>query len=375
MRVLHIGKYYPPVFGGIENVNFELVEGLNDVGVKCDVLCSSDTNVSTLDLSRGYKVYRERSLFKIASVPLSLGIIIKLRKIVDEYDVISVHLPNPLACLSLFFVKPHHKIVLHWHSDIIKQKKLLKLFSPIQRFAIRRSDLVLGATRAHIEQSDCSALFTNKSQILPYIFDVGKFTSHVDVNLLKELQQKYLGKKVVFSLGRLVYYKGFEDLIIAAKSLPEDIIILIAGVGELQKNLSDLIQEHDLSQKVKLIGAIPHTQLSSYYKFCDVFCLPSVHRSEMFGIVQLEAMAFGKPVISTNLQRSGVPLVNIDGKTGITVKPSSPVNLANALVEVLTDENKYNYFSKNALEHVKCFDKSFVINKLLKMYNELMEKS
>nr|EID9259045.1 glycosyltransferase [Escherichia coli] len=102
----------------------------------------------------------------------------------------------------------------------------------------------------------------------------------------------YKGKKIIFSLGRLVYYKGFEYLVESAKFLPDDYIILIGGNGEEKQKLLELIQRYKLEDKVKLLGFIRHEELSSYFAASNVFCLPSIEKSEAFGVVQLEAFLF-----------------------------------------------------------------------------------
>ncbi|XNS85171.1 glycosyltransferase [Vibrio cyclitrophicus] len=368
MKILHLGKYYPPVFGGVENVNCELVEGLLDKGVETDVLCFNTNNKSIVEKSSGGLIYREASLFKLFSMSISFMYVYRFLKIRKKYDIISVHCPNPIAFFALLFSTSNNKIVLHWHSDIIKQEKLLKVFSPIQKIIINKADIVLGATLEHIKGSDCYPLFKDKWDILTYSFSPSGFVSDVNLNLYENVKSELKNKKIIFSLGRFVYYKGFDCLIKSAMHLPDDYIILIAGKGELCSEYRALISKFGLESKVKLLGALPYPDIKSYYKVCDVFCLPSTHRSEMFGIVQLEAMAFGKPVVATNIPRSGVPYVNINGVTGVNVDVNDRISLANALIDICDNKVISSDIDENIKSTLTKYDRSEVINKLIKIY-------
>ena len=345
MRILHIGKFYPPYFGGIEKVNYDIVEGLNMNGVQTDVLCSNHNKGNAFS-EIPYKTYRSHTFKVIASTPLSCSLITTLRKIQDNYDIIHVHLPNPMANLAIFLTQPKAKIILHWHSDIIKQKSLLILYSPLQSWLLKRADKI------GIDSQELS----------------------IDRNTLNVLKNKYQGNKIVFSLGRLVYYKGFEYLIDAARFLPNDIIILIAGIGELKEKLQDQIFNHNLQNKVKLLGKIPFEELGAYYELCDIFCLPSTERSEAFGVVQIEAMAFEKPIISTSIKGSGVDWVNLNNISGIIVPPKNSKKLAEAITELLTNENKYQQLSIGAKKRYEdVFTKDKMVDSFKSLYLEILE--
>ena len=353
MRILHIGKFYPPYFGGIEKVNYDIVEGLNMNGVQTDVLCSNHFKV-------------------IASTPLSCSLITTLRKIQDNYDIIHVHLPNPMANLAIFLTQPKAKIILHWHSDIIKQKSLLILYSPLQSWLLKRADKIVITTPTYLEESNTLKKYKNKITCIPIGIDSQELS--IDRNTLNVLKNKYQGNKIVFSLGRLVYYKGFEYLIDAARFLPNDIIILIAGIGELKEKLQDQIFNHNLQNKVKLLGKIPFEELGAYYELCDIFCLPSTERSEAFGVVQIEAMAFEKPIISTSIKGSGVDWVNLNNISGIIVPPKNSKKLAEAITELLTNENKYQQLSIGAKKRYEdVFTKDKMVDSFKSLYLEILE--
>ncbi|WP_454985460.1 glycosyltransferase [Capnocytophaga gingivalis] len=371
MKILHIGKYYPPYFGGIEKVNYDIVEGLNMNGVQTDVLCSNHNKGNAFS-EVPYKTYRTHTLKFIASTPLSYSIITTLKKIQDNYDIIHVHLPNPMANLAIFITRPKAKIILHWHSDIINQKNLLKLYSPLQAWLLKRANKIVITTPTYLEGSDTLKKYKNKIVCIPIGIDNKEL--FIDQNTLNNLKNKYKGYKIIFSLGRLVYYKGFEYLIEAARSLPNDIIILIAGIGELKEKLQQQISKHNLQDRVKLLGKIPFKELGAYYQLCDIFCLPSTERSEAFGVVQIEAMAFGKPIISTSIKGSGVDWVNLNDVSGIIVPPKDTNKLAEAVTALLTDEEKYQWLSIGAKKrYEEEFTKDKMVNSFKNLYLEILE--
>ncbi|MCK5677671.1 MAG: glycosyltransferase, partial [Flavobacteriaceae bacterium] len=275
MKILQLGKFYPPVFGGIQNVMYEFATGLNDENIHCDVLCSNTENKYIITHYDTYKVFRTKSYGVHFSTSISPQMITILKSIQDDYDIISIHFPDPMAALALFISKPKCKVVLHWHSDVIKQKYLLKLFEPLQNWVINRADLIIGATETHIKESNQANLMIDKSLILPYPFDSNALKKCINLDLLHHLKTTYKNKKIIFAMGRLIYYKGFKYLVEAAKHLNDEYIILIGGEGELKKDLEEKIFTNHLESKIKLIGFIPHSELGTYYELCDIFCLPS----------------------------------------------------------------------------------------------------
>lgn len=344
MKILQLGKFYPPDMGGIETAIYNITEELNKRGIVCDVLCSNSESKYTEDVLKGYKVYRTKSYGKVASTSITPQIIFKLREIVNRYDIIHIHHPDPMTNLALFLVNPKkQKVILHWHSDIIRQKFLLKFYLPLQNWLLNRADAIIGTTNEYIAGSNYLPKYKHKCVSIP--LGIRKFDH--DINIVNQLRERYRGKKVIFALGRFVYYKGFEYLIQSANYIDEDMVLIIGGDGPLKSKYLKMVKKYNLGEKVYFIGNIPQEILGSYYEFCDIFCLPSINKSEAFGLVQLEAMSFRKPVVATNISGSGVNWVNQDGITGLNVKPKKPEELANAFKHILKNEKLY-IFSQNA---------------------------
>ena len=371
MKILHIGKYYPPYWGGIEKVNFDLVESLNEQGYHTDVLCFNNTKNTVVEDNKGYKIYRSSIITSAFSSPLSFSIFRQLRKIFSQYDIIHLHTPNPMGAIALQSTPFKGKIIVHWHSDIIKQKKLKKIYAPFQTMLLKRADKIIVTTPNYLEGSEALSPYKNKCEVIPIGISNSDFVSNE--RLREELKSNYQNKKIIFSIGRLIYYKGFEYLIEAAKLLPDDHIVLIGGTGVLSKKLEQKIKLNNLEQKVKLLGNIPFDQLGEYYRRADIYCLPSTERSEAFGVVLIEAMSFGCPIVATNIKGSGVPWVSEDQITGITVPPKDSHALADAIKTITNNTELAKKYSINSKKKYKSvFEKGVMAKKTIQLYKTLI---
>ena len=369
MKILHIGKYYPPYFGGIEKVNFDLVEGLNEAGVETDVICFNDKYVTLVE-KQDYYIFRMSRITEKFSVPFSISYYIKLLYIVNNYDIVHLHLPNPSAAIFLLFANFKGKIILHWHSDIIKQKFFKKLYLPFDIFLKRKAKAIIVTSKNYLENSKDLLKYKEKCKVIPLGIDNSEFFS--DNSFFEELKNEYKGKKIIFSLGRLTYYKGFDYLIDAAKELKDDTLILLGGTGELYSELKNQISNEDLQNKIRLLGKISFNHLESYFKLASVFCLPSVHKSEAFGVVLIEAMSLGCPQVVFNIKGSGVPWVVENNKTGLVVNSIDSKLLANKLNLLISDDYLIEEFSSQSIKRYNSlFRKQGMISKTIELYNKI----
>ncbi len=368
MRILQFGKFYPPDYGGIQSAMYDITEELNNRGIGCDVLCSNTKRRYKEEEISGYRVYRTRTLGIVASTSISPQMVLKLKQISQNYDIIHIHQPDPMANLALFLDNPKkQKIVLHWHSDIIKQKFLSKLFGPFIFWLLNRADVIIATSPPYIDSSPFLSKYKDKTEVVPRGIRPLKY----DYEKVQKIKNQYLGKKIIFSLGRFVYYKGIEYLVKSAEFLDNNCVILIGGSGPDDEKLRNLAKNY--GDKVCFLGVIPQDDLGSYYKACDVFCLPSVERSEAFGLVMVEAMSFSKPIVATKIYGSGVSWVNQDMVTGLNVEPNNPKQLANALAYILNNDEVYRKFSENAYQRFyKEFRIEREIDRLVEIYNRLL---
>lgn len=368
MKILQLGKFYP-VRGGVEKVMYDLTVGLSEYGIDCDMLCAASEGGSCQEaINSRATLFRCRSWMKACATMIAPSMIFALRSKCRDYDIVHVHHPDPMACLALYLSGYKGKVVLHWHSDIQKQRLLLQLYRPLQEWLLHRADLVVGTTPVYLAESPCLKQVQAKARCLP----IGVEPVVPQADEVKKIRSRYPGKKIVFSLGRLVAYKGYGNLVEAARYLDDDYVVLIGGEGALRWRLEVEIETWGVEAKVKLLGRIPDEELPAYYGACTLFCLPSVQKTEAFGIVQVEAMSCGKPVVATRIPGSGVAWVNEEGVSGLNVPPGDPQALAAAIREVTRDEETYQRFSRDAQARYRSlFTRQRMIGRCLGYYKEL----
>jgi glycosyltransferase involved in cell wall biosynthesis len=306
---------------------------------------------------------------RLNSTPFSYDYIKIFKEIVNDYDIIHVHSPNPLAeILSLFTNK---KTIIHWHSDIVKQKITYLFYKPIQKRVLDKANKIIVTSPQYMNNSKQLADYKDKSVVIPLGLDPKRLEIKTeDIGDYEKIKNMINRKKFVLSIGRLVMHKDFDNLIEASKYLIDDIVVIIVGGGPLFKELSKKIQSNNLSKKIFLLGRLDISSVPIFLKNCKIFCLPSIFES--FGLVLVEALYFGKPLVTTNVVGSGMNFVNINGETGLVVPPRNPKMLAEAINKILSDENLYQKFSENAFRRFKNFEIDSVTDKMIKLYNEVL---
>ena len=361
-RCLQLTKFYPPINGGIETAVRDIADGLTAHHWQVEVLCANVCRETVVEDGH-IPVARIASWGQVASTSMTPSLIPWLRRRQREQQVVHVHLPNPMANLALWLTRPEAKLVVHWHSDIVKQKNLLKIYAPLQDWLLRRADAIIATSPPYAETSPWLQAYQEKVHFVPLcVRDVSK---QGDLAMRREradaLRAEYPGKRIVFALGRMTYYKGFDVLIDAAASLGDNAVVLIGGSGELLGAMRDKVAALGLSERIHLLGRIKDADLPAYYEACDLFCLPSLMRSEAFGLVMLEAMSFGRPVVATNIVGSGVPWVNVHGETGLNVQPGDPAMLAAAIRQILDNPDLARQLGKGGRRR---YEAHFTIEKM-----------
>lgn len=359
MKILQLGKFYP-IRGGVEKVMFDLMTGLSERGVDCDMICAVEGKSETVAINEHANLICCHALVKAAATMISPAMIFRLRKICHNYDIIHVHHPDPMACLALFLSGYKGRVVLHWHSDILKQKFLLKLYKPLQSWLIKRAELIVGTTPLYLQESPYLQCVQDKTLCIPIGIEPHKECGEPNVGAA--IRNRWPDKKIIFSLGRLVSYKGYEHLIEAARFLDEKFVILIGGSGPLKGQLQALIDRLGLDERVKLLGYLSEPELPAYYEACDLFCLSSVFKTEAFGIVQIEAMSYGKPVVATTIEGSGVHWVNAEGESGLNAKCGDARALSEAIRAITVHPLVYERYAAGARSR---FEKMFTLDKMI----------
>jgi glycosyltransferase involved in cell wall biosynthesis len=372
MKVLQVSKFYPPVMGGIESVAWELTEGLNRAGVATDVLCANQCPSGAEDMAAsGYRVKRAASFGMLLSTSIAPSMAWHLRRMSEGCDVVHLHMPDPMAAVAYWLARPRGKLVVHWHSDVIRQRWALKLYEPLQTWILRRADAVIATSEAYAAASLPLQPWRHKVAVVPIgISDDAACADPAKVEAVRRLAH---GRRIVFALGRMTYYKGFDVLIDAAAGLADDCAVLIGGDGELLEHYRHLVRRRGLSGRVQLLGHIHDDDLPSLFQACDVFCMPSTVRAEAYGVAMVEAMVMGKPIVASDIAGSGVPWVNVHGTTGLNVPVRDGTALASALSMLLHDKPLLDCYGAAARErYLREFGAERMTQRTLDLYRRLL---
>lgn len=368
IKILEINKAYHPHTGGIETLVKQYSEELGnykDIEIKT-LVCRDGRGKTHSENVNGVRLTRAGSFGTYFSCPLSLSFLRLFQKMSRNADIVHIHVPFPLADLALLLSEYRGKVIVSWHSDVVKQKRLLMLYKPLMKYLLNRADCILVATEGHINGSAFLPEYRQKCRILPYGITP---ENYLNINKNPFLTEKATNPDSVkiFFTGRLVYYKGVDILVNAFRKVKNNCELFIAGTGILEDELKEKVRKYGLNDRVHFLEFLPEEQLKQAYADCDIFVLPSVERSEAFGIVQLEAMIYGKPVINTSLP-SGVPYVSIHGKTGITVQPKNSRQLAEAINILAKNKKLREKLGKNARKRVlENFNEKNIIHNLYKI--------
>lgn len=377
IRVLQVNKFYYPVTGGIERLVKQYSEELSQFeDIEVEVLaCREERGKTQIETINGVKVSRMSSWGTYFSCPLSFSFIREFRRKARIADVIEIHVPFPLADFALSFTRIRGRVLVHWHSDIVKQEKVMFLLKPFMKRLLNRADTIITATEGHIKGSKYLPPYATKCRVIPY----GLEPSDYNPEDIRADYRNYLGSKLnhtasrkALFVGRLVYYKGVEVLIEAFRNV-SDTELFIIGTGPLSDELKNKSKTLGLEDRIHFLDYVSDEELKAAYNDCDFFVLPSIQRSEAFALVQTEAMIYGKPVINTRLD-SGVPYVSLDKETGITVEPNNPEELSRAINTLAQDDNLRQKYGEAARRRVlEVFNERKVIKQLYTLISDNKE--
>lgn len=353
MRVLHVGKFWPPYPGGIESASRELCAALVAEGVEVDVLAHGSPpswRVRTLE-DQGIAVHLAACPAQLAYAPLSPGFPLLLGRLIRERrpEILHLHLPNPSAFWVLAVATARRlPLVLHWHADVplAEVPRAVRLFYGLYRHPeqalLRRAARIICTSPDYRDGSPVLAPWLDKTRVIP----LGVAPVPAPAASEREAAAAlWRGSGLrVLAVGRLSHYKGFDVLIEALAEVPEARLLLV-GAGECGAALQRQVRERGLEGRVHLAGALSDALRDGAYAAADVFCLPSIARSEAFGVVLLEAMRAGLPVIATRVPGAGMNHVLDGGEAGVLVPPGDVAALAAALRELAADPARRQRFA------------------------------
>lgn len=375
VRVLQVSKLYYPWIGGVEKAVKDLSEALVAFcGCSVTVLCCSHRGFGTSERKNGVEIARCMSIGMVLGMPISLTFPFKLCGLAGRYDIVHLHMPFPTAAAAAALCPQavgRARLVVHYHSDIVRQRALRWAYAPFLTRLLERADRIIVASPTLLRSRDIQR-FHAKSSVIPFPIDLQKYAAlqQGPVYTVRDRWGIPPGHKIVLFVGRFVYYKGLEYLLQAMHRV--DAVLLLVGTGPLERWMRRYATRTGVDHKVRFAGAVADEELPAYYASADVFVLPSVEPTEAFGIVQLEAMACGLPVVNTQLT-TGVPWVSVHGETGFTVRPRDSAALAEAVNTILRDEDLAARFSLNARSRVKMFDRRTVVDQVYALYQEILK--
>lgn len=372
MRVTMVNKYYPPHLGGIEFHMRDLATALVGRGVDVRAIVSNEDNAVASETIDGVRIIRMARSFHYASTPVVPGMALALRKESAREgapDLFHLHFPYPWGEVAWLRAKVSQPTVLAYHSDIVRQKALLAAYSPILDRVLDRVDVILASSPNMVEHSPFLSRHAEKCRVIPYGIHVERYADTPELLARAAELREGHSRPIVLFVGRLVYYKGPEVLVRAMAGVDADLVVI--GRGPLKRELQAIAESHGITSRVTFLDPVDDDELAAWYHAADVFCLPSVARSEAYGLVQLEAHASGTPTVSTTLTTS-VPFVNADGVTGLTVPPGDVPALAEALQTLVADESLCARLGAQARERARAqFTVDRMVDRTLEVYAEL----
>jgi glycosyltransferase involved in cell wall biosynthesis len=333
-RPLHIAKFVPPPYAGVEAHVDTLLRTLLPE-VEGTLVAGEWSRRTEAPPPTPYRVLSARPFGTLGNLPLSPGVVRHAQRELrsGRCNLLHLHAPNPLGDLASLLCGRKVPVVMSWHSDIVRQRTMLKFYRPIQRRALQRADRIIVFTPKHYESSEQLHQIDVSSKIVkvPIGIDFSRLDSaYGDPRARAAINQFAKGRPVVLTVGRHVYYKGYEYLISALSRLRSDAVLVMVGTGVLTEALARQAQELGIRDRILMMGEADNASLIAAFHRCDFFCLPSIEPSEAFGIASAEAMACRKPTIVCELG-NGVNYLNRSGVTSLTVPPRDVNALADAI--------------------------------------------
>ncbi|HEN3660139.1 TPA: glycosyltransferase family 4 protein, partial [Yersinia enterocolitica] len=369
MKVLHFYKtYYPDSFGGIEQVIFQLCEGGASKGIDSTVLSLSKRSGIINKKIGTHTVYCSPVNFEAASTPFSFQAIKDFKKLAQQSDIIHYHFPFPFMDMVHFISGINKPTVVSYHSDIVKQKNILKIYTPLMNLFLGSVSRIVAASPNYVATSATLKKFSRKVSVIPYGLDEDSYPTPLPERI--DFWKSKFGTRFFLFIGAFRYYKGLHILIEAAKNSSYPIVIV--GAGPIESELKKQAEKLDI-QNIYFLGAVSDEDKASLLSLCYAVVFPSHLRSEAFGITLLEGAMYGKPLISSEIG-TGTTFINIDQQTGLVVPPSDPVALRTAMDQLWDDIELSERFGRNARNrYLENFTSEKMVSSYIDLYNEIID--
>ncbi len=378
MKIVQLTKiYWPDNGGGIARVAESIADGMKSENHKqAIVTCQRKPGMKAVwDSFGGIPVTRCRQWADVASTPLSTEYLRETKRQTSDADLTVCHHPYPMNDLAILFGKVRSKKLAYWwHCDIEQYGFLAKVYAPLVRHSLKKADVIIVSSEGNIINSKLLSPFKDKCKVIPFAVSDEYFEEGAKYCAKTKQRPKDQPVNILF-LGRMVWYKGCEFLLQAfAKMQEKNCKLTLVGGGPLEEELKAKAKDLGIADRTFFAGMVSEKEKMQQIKDCDFLVLPSVSKAEAFALVQIEAMAFGKPVINTSLP-SGVPYVSPDGVTGITVEPENVEELKDAMDKLVSDEEmrlRYGAAARKMVETDYKNEKFVSMHKML--FDEMLAK-
>lgn len=366
MRIVHVYKDYYPILGGIENHVRILAEGQAQQGHDVTVLVTSPDRRSQTVALNGVRVAKAARLATVASTPLSIALPFALRSL--PADILHLHFPYPVGEVSAWLTGRGRATVMTYHSDVVRQAGILRLYRPLMERLLARMDRIIATSPAYAASSPYLRANAARVRIIPLGIDLAPFVTPDPA--AAAMRARY-GEPLLLFMGRLRYYKGLQVLLRALSEV-EGARLVVAGSGPMAAEWRALAEALGVASRVLFIGDVSDAEQRALYQAADVYVLPATQRSEAFGVALIEAMASGLPVVTTEIG-TGTSYVNQDGVSGLIVPPHDPPALAGAIRILLANPARRRAMGMAARARaVAEFDQATMLARVLAVYDEAL---
>jgi rhamnosyl/mannosyltransferase len=368
MRVLHFYKtYFPDSVGGVEQVIRQMCVGTGRLGITNQVLSlSRDRRLEPFDYE-GHTVHRVPLNFEVASNAVSVQAIGKLARMAAEADVVHYHFPWPFMDMAHFLARIDKPTVVTYHSDIVRQKALLKLYQPLKHRFLESVDTIVATSPNYLASSAVLDRYRDKTRVITFGLDKSSYPEPDQARL--DHWRARVGPKFFLFVGVLRYYKGLHILLDAVAGT--DYPVVIVGAGPIEAELKAHAARLGLT-RVQFVGPVDDLDKAALLKLCYAVAFPSHLRSEAFGISLLEGAMYGKPMISSEIG-TGTTYINVHGETGLVVPPSDHVALRAAMAQLWDDPQAAREMGQRAeARYWQLFTSAQMADNYVRLYQELV---
>lgn len=368
MRVLHFYKTsFPDSMGGVEQLIHQLARGTSKLGVVTNVLSLTAGDAPPETTIDGYLTHRARMDFQIASTGFSMSAFRRFAELAQKVDVIHYHFPWPFMDLVHFAARVKKPTVVTYHSDIIRQSTLLKLYRPLKVKFLGAVNRIVATSPNYLATSDVLARYLHKVKVIPIGLDRASYPAP-SADRLKRWRS-CLGQKFFLFIGVLRYYKGLHILIEAAQGT--DYPIVIVGAGPIENELKAQVGRLGL-RNIQFLGYLPDEDKVALLTLCYAVLFPSHLRSEAFGISLLEGAMYGKPMISSQIG-TGTTFINVGDETGLVVPPGDPLAMLRAMRYLWENPDQAAEMGRKAeIRYWKYFTADQMVRSYVDLYRELL---